>query len=279
MAERPSGELKSMGYEIFIGLLSILSIFNLVMSYIVQDPNLDMVLGVMNGVLSGIFMIDFIYRFSTASSRKDYFVRQNAQQELSGMGFEAYEPLTAAANSDDLEVATELRVVVLERVQAVRAARDHLLRADALQGLDVLLGEHLEQHLVAGAARRIAGAVLFLPEDGEVDARALQELRRRARDLLRAIVVRRRAADPVEDLRVGLLGLELAHERRDPVLDQVVAEEHDEAVIAQEAARGEEAKKFIQATIERETRIRNRNSKGTQKKCVICVARVIRITR
>lgn len=71
-----------MGYELFIGMLSILSILNLVLGYVVQDPNLDMVLGVMNGVLSGIFMIDFIYRIATASSRKDYFVRQFGWADL-----------------------------------------------------------------------------------------------------------------------------------------------------------------------------------------------------
>jgi len=82
MTEHASNELKSMGYEIFIGLLSILSIFNLVLVYLVKDPNLDLVLNVMNGVLSGVFMIDFIYRFATASSRKDYFVRQFGWADL-----------------------------------------------------------------------------------------------------------------------------------------------------------------------------------------------------
>jgi hypothetical protein len=82
VTERPSNELKNLGYEIFIGLLSILSIFNLVLGYVVQDPNLDMVLSVMNAVLSGVFMIDFIYRFVTASSRKDYFFRQFGWADL-----------------------------------------------------------------------------------------------------------------------------------------------------------------------------------------------------
>ena len=42
MTERPSNELKSTGYEIFIGLLSMLSIFNLVLVYLVaEDPNLQ----------------------------------------------------------------------------------------------------------------------------------------------------------------------------------------------------------------------------------------------
>ena len=41
---RRSKELKNTGYEIFIGILSILSIVNLVLLYVVEDPNLDTVL-------------------------------------------------------------------------------------------------------------------------------------------------------------------------------------------------------------------------------------------
>ena len=37
-------ELKNTGYEIFIGILSILSIVNIVMMYVADDPNLDTVI-------------------------------------------------------------------------------------------------------------------------------------------------------------------------------------------------------------------------------------------
>ena len=103
--------------------------------------------------------------------------------------------------------AAEVGVLVLQRVEAVRAGRDDRLHAAlllvAVERRGVLLGEHREEELVAGAPRGIARAGLLLPEDREVDARLLQQLRRRARDLLRAIVVARRAADPVEHRRVG----------------------------------------------------------------------------
>ena len=76
----------------------------------------------------------------------------------------------------------------------------------AVEGLDVLLGEHLEEVLVAGAARGVAGAGLLGAEDREVDAApSSSSLRYGARDLLGAVVVAGRAADPVEDLGVGLV--------------------------------------------------------------------------
>ncbi len=80
---RTSSELKSTGYEIFIGMLSILSIFNLVLIYaFLQDGNLQNILQAMNALLSAIFMADFIYRSSTASSKADYFFRQYGWADL-----------------------------------------------------------------------------------------------------------------------------------------------------------------------------------------------------
>ena len=66
-AANPQGkELKNTGYEIFIGVLSVLSIVNIVLLYAVDDPQLNKVIWVMNGLLSGIFLIDFTYRLFTA---------------------------------------------------------------------------------------------------------------------------------------------------------------------------------------------------------------------
>ena len=80
---RGSSELKSTGYEIFIGMLSLLSIFNLVLIFgFVQDAGLQEVLRVMNAVLSGIFLVDFTYRILTASSKSGYFFRQYGWADL-----------------------------------------------------------------------------------------------------------------------------------------------------------------------------------------------------
>lgn len=69
-------ELKNTAYEIFIGILSILSIFNLVLVYVfAADPSLQQVLAVMNALFSIIFLGDFLYRIFTAPSAARYFFR------------------------------------------------------------------------------------------------------------------------------------------------------------------------------------------------------------
>lgn len=69
-------ELKGIGYELFIGALSILSIVNLVLLYMFQDDqNLETVLYVMNAIMTPIFLADFLMRLRSASSRSDYFFR------------------------------------------------------------------------------------------------------------------------------------------------------------------------------------------------------------
>jgi hypothetical protein len=76
MDRRPR-DLKNTGYEIFIGVLSILSIINLVLVYgFLKDQSLQEVLRVMNALLSFIFLVDFSYRLFTAQSKSHYFFGQ-----------------------------------------------------------------------------------------------------------------------------------------------------------------------------------------------------------
>ena len=79
---REGKELKNAGYEIFVGILSILSIVNIVLLYAIDDPNLSTVLRVMNGLLSAIFLDDFPYRLFTAESKSRYFFRQFGWADL-----------------------------------------------------------------------------------------------------------------------------------------------------------------------------------------------------
>src|SRR5580765_7987953 len=81
-ADGQRGELKNTGYEIFIGLLSILSIVNLILLYAVHDASLDTVLFFMNALLSVIFLIDFTYRLFTAESKTHYFFRNFGWADL-----------------------------------------------------------------------------------------------------------------------------------------------------------------------------------------------------
>ena len=75
-------ELKNTGYEIFIGILSILSIFNLVLLFAISDEALDTVLWVMDGILSAIFLADFTYRLFTTESKTTYFFRRFGWADL-----------------------------------------------------------------------------------------------------------------------------------------------------------------------------------------------------
>ena len=82
IADACGNELKNTGYEIFVGILSVLSIVNIVLLYAVEDPNLDSVLHVMNVLLSTIFLADFTYRLLTAESKSHYFFRQFGWADL-----------------------------------------------------------------------------------------------------------------------------------------------------------------------------------------------------
>src|SRR6266542_3618733 len=106
----------------------------------------------------------------------------------------------------DLVAPAELRVLVGDRVEAVRARGDHLADTVAAEGLDVLLRLQLPEVLVADPAGRVAVAGLLRAEDRERDAGCSEDPRERLRDTLIAPIERRRAADEVEVLGIGLLG-------------------------------------------------------------------------
>ena len=78
MALKPqeqSGELKSIGYELFIGALSVLSIFNILLLHFVRSESLEYVIFIINAIMTPIFLGDFLYRFFTAESKSRYFWR------------------------------------------------------------------------------------------------------------------------------------------------------------------------------------------------------------
>ena len=66
-------ELKGIGYELFIGALSILSITNLILMLVIgDDSSLETVLMIMNAIMFPIFLGDFLYRFFTSTNRSQY---------------------------------------------------------------------------------------------------------------------------------------------------------------------------------------------------------------
>jgi voltage-gated potassium channel len=80
--KRLDSELKPIGYELFIGALSILSILNLVLLLFVKDPALETVIYVINGFMMPIFLGDFLYRFFTTESKSGYFFRNFGWADL-----------------------------------------------------------------------------------------------------------------------------------------------------------------------------------------------------
>jgi len=80
---REYSELKNIPYEIFIGLLSVLSIVNVVLWWVfLDDPQIQTILTSMTALFTVVFFIDFLYRFATAPDRGRYFWRRFGWADL-----------------------------------------------------------------------------------------------------------------------------------------------------------------------------------------------------
>lgn len=74
---------KGFGYEIFIALVSILSVVNLALVYIPGvNPEAVQVVEVINLFLTIIFVLDFVYRFTTTTSKSNYLIRDFGWADL-----------------------------------------------------------------------------------------------------------------------------------------------------------------------------------------------------
>jgi hypothetical protein len=76
------------------------------------------------------------------------------------------------------------------------AGGDDFFNRVAIERFDICFGQSLVEILVADPACRIARALFFGSENGEFDFRFFQNARKRAQDLLIAIVLRARATNP-----------------------------------------------------------------------------------
>jgi len=79
MAEGTRRELKGVGYELFILLLSILSVFNMVFVAVAvfvngTDGPAQQVVLIIDAIITPIFVFDFLYRLLTARSKRGYLV-------------------------------------------------------------------------------------------------------------------------------------------------------------------------------------------------------------
>lgn len=78
----PGAAPKPIGYELFIGALSVLSIFNLVFLWAVNDSDIQNVIYLINGFMMPIFLGDFVYRLFTTPSKTHYFFRRFGWADL-----------------------------------------------------------------------------------------------------------------------------------------------------------------------------------------------------
>jgi len=70
-------ELKDTSYELFILLLSLLSLFNLLIFVLPRvDPVVEEVVAIVDVFITVIFMLDFLNRFLSAESKTQYFFRE-----------------------------------------------------------------------------------------------------------------------------------------------------------------------------------------------------------
>ena len=103
---------------------------------------------------------------------------------------------------DHLVVPAELRVLVRDGVEAVRAGRHDRPRRRLVQRLDVLGGQHREHELVPDPPRRVAGAGLGRAQHGELHPGGVQQRGDRLGRLLGPVLQRARAAHPEQVLHV-----------------------------------------------------------------------------
>ncbi|HQR27230.1 MAG TPA: ion transporter [Nocardioides sp.] len=143
------------GYEIFIGLLSLLSIVNLVLIIFIQYDAGRAVVYVIDGVLSLVFLGDFLWRFRRAPSRSTYFWRRYGWADLlASMPFPQMKLL---------RVFRLLRVVRLVRGNGVGYVRRSVLRDRAGSALLSLL-------FVAILVLEFGSLLMLRVESGDPDA-------------------------------------------------------------------------------------------------------------
>jgi voltage-gated potassium channel len=130
--DQPRGrELKSIGYEIFVAAVSVLSIVNLGLMLATQSQSLEYVLFAMNALFSLILFGDFCYRMITSSHRSAYFVR--------GFGWADLLASLPLPQVKVLRVFRLVRVVRLVSDYGPRTVLRHLTRDRAGSALFLLL--------------------------------------------------------------------------------------------------------------------------------------------
>ena len=77
-------ELQAPGYEIFIGLLAVISLINLAIWVLPFDADTKAVANIMDGPITMIFLLDFTNRLLRSHPRRVYFIEQRGWLDLLG---------------------------------------------------------------------------------------------------------------------------------------------------------------------------------------------------
>lgn len=80
--ETKKSELKNITYELFIALLSILSVANIFLYILTPDSDISNILLVIDVPISIIFILDFLYRLFSADSKSQYFFKEYGWLDL-----------------------------------------------------------------------------------------------------------------------------------------------------------------------------------------------------
>lgn len=121
----------NLGYEIFMAGLSVLSIVNLLLAIFVREDSLDLVISIVNFLLTVIFMGDFIYRFIKAPSKRTYFFKN--------FGWADFVSALPFAQTNILRLFRLIRVYRLLNDYGARAVGRALIKDRAESALLMLL--------------------------------------------------------------------------------------------------------------------------------------------
>ncbi|HEX9357858.1 MAG TPA: hypothetical protein VF933_29080 [Streptosporangiaceae bacterium] len=116
-------------------------------------------------------------------------------ERLDRDGSVAEQPLKQLRVVDDRLVQAEGRILVGQGVERVRVGCEDLVEGRAAERLHVLLGEQLEQALLADPAHVVTVVALAVEEHAEVNACVPQDVRQPARQHLEPLVEGREVAD------------------------------------------------------------------------------------
>jgi voltage-gated potassium channel len=158
VAAETNRELKGVGYELFILLLSLLSVFNMVFVTLavalngIDGPAQQVVL-IVDAIMTPIFLFDFLYRLLTAHSRSGYFFGGQGWADL----------LATIPMFRIFRIFRILRVVRLLRTYGARKFISDIIdeRASATFLLTIFL---------VLLVLEVAGASIYYAEGGHPDA-------------------------------------------------------------------------------------------------------------